>query len=153
MKVFGKKVGKAIKIPPIIERFTGKVLPKLKNGIHELVSVPSTNISDDETAFELSIALPGLDKKDVKIEVQGNTLIISGEKTQSEEINDKHWVRHEFVHNSFYRAFDIPLNADVERINAKMKNGLLQVKIAKKEKVNKKSRLKYSIITTSPFAY
>lgn len=142
MKVFGKEVNKAIKFPPIIEKFTGKVLPKLKDGINELVSIPTTNISNDETAFELSIALPGLDKKDVTIEVQGNVLIISGEKTQNDEFNDKHWVRREFVRSSFYRAFDLPLDADVDRINAKMKNGLLQVKIAKKENANKKRSLK-----------
>lgn len=142
MKVFGKEVDKAIKFPPIIEKFTGKVLPKLKDGINELVSIPSTNISDDETAFELSIALPGLDKKDVTIEVQGNVLIISGEKTQNDEVNEKHWVRREFVRSSFYRAFDLPLDADVDRIKAKMKNGLLQVKIAKKENANKKRSLK-----------
>jgi len=67
MQVFGKEVGKAIKFPPFIERFTGKVLPRLKDGINELVSVPSTNISDEETAFELSMALPGLDKKNVNM--------------------------------------------------------------------------------------
>ena len=43
---------------------------------------------------------------------------------------------------SYYRAFDLPLDADVDKINAKMKNGLLQVKIAKKENANKKRSLK-----------
>ena len=118
MQVFGKEVGKAIKFPPFIERFTGKVLPRLKDGINELVSVPSTNISDEETAFELSMALPGLDKKNVNIELQGNTLIISGEKEQSQEVSEKHWVRKEFVRNAFYRAFEAPMNADLDRVEA-----------------------------------
>lgn len=117
-------------------------MPKLKDGINELVSIPSTNISDEETAFELSIALPGLDKKDVTIKVQDNFLIVSSEKTQNKEINEKLWVRQEFVRSSFYRAVDLPLDADIDRISAKMKNGLLQVKIAKKENANKKRSLK-----------
>ena len=133
MKIFGKEVGKAIKFPPFIERFKGMVLPKSKSGDNELVTIPSTNISDGEAAFKLSIALPGLDKKNVRIELQGNTLIISGEKKQSQEVRQRHWVRREFVRNTFYRVFDVPLNADPERISAKMKNGLLQVTIAKKE--------------------
>ncbi|MGB2528151.1 Hsp20/alpha crystallin family protein [Flagellimonas sp. SN16] len=142
MKVFGKEVGKAIKFPPFIERFAGKVLPRLKGRINELVSVPSTNISDEETAFELSVALPGLDKKNVNIQLQGNTLIISGEKEQSQEVNEKHWVRKEFVRNAFYRAFEVPPNADPDRINAKMKDGLLQIRIVKKDRVRKKQTLK-----------
>ena len=142
MKVFGKEVGKAIKFPPFIEKFTGKILPRLKDGIDELVSIPSTNISDEETAFELSIALPGLDKKNVNIELQGNTLIISGEKEESQAVKEKHWVRKEFVRNAFYRAFEVPLNADPDRINAKMKDGLLQIRIAKKDSVSKKRTLK-----------
>ena len=142
MKVFGKEVGKAIKFPPFIERFAGKVLPRLKGRINELVSVPATNISDEETAFELSVALPGLDKKNVNIQLQGNTLIISGEKEQSQEVNEKHWVRKEFVRNAFYRAFEVPPNADPDRINAKMKDGLLQIRIVKKDRVRKKQTLK-----------
>jgi len=142
MKVFGKEVGKAIKFPPFLERFTGKILPRLKDGIDELVSIPSTNISDEETAFELSIALPGLDKKNVNIELQGNILIISGEKEKSQEVKEKHWVRKEFVRNAFYRAFEVPLNADPDRINAKMKDGLLQIRIAKKDSISKKRTLK-----------
>ena len=142
MQVFGKEVGKAIKFPPFIERFTGKVLPRLKDGINELVSVPSTNISDEETAFELSMALPGLDKKNVNIELQGNTLIISGEKEQSQEVSEKHWVRKEFVRNAFYRAFEAPMNADLDRVEAKMKNGLLKIKIAKNDSTSKKQTLK-----------
>ena len=142
MKVFGKEVGKAIKFPPILEKFTGKVLPKIKDGINELVSIPSTNISDDETAFELSLALPGLDKKNVNIELQGNTLIISGEKEESQEVKEKHWVRKEFVRNAFYRAFEVPLNTDLDKINAKMKDGLLQIRIAKKDSISKKRTFK-----------
>ncbi|MBG47854.1 MAG: hypothetical protein CML05_06145 [Pseudozobellia sp.] len=142
MKVFGKEVGKAIKFPPFIERFAGKVLPRLKGRINELVSVPATNISDEETAFELSVALPRMDKKNVNIQLQGNTLIISGEKEQSQEVNEKHWVRKEFVRNAFYRAFEVPPNADPDRINAKMKDGLLQIRIVKKDRVRKKQTLK-----------
>lgn len=142
MKVFGKEVGKAIKFPPFIEKFTGKMLPKLKDGINELVNVPSTNISDDEIAFELSVALPGLDKKDVKIELEGNTLIISGAKEQSQEVKEKQWVRREFERNAFYRAFDVPLNADPDRIRAKIKDGLLQIRIAKKVNIRTRRTLR-----------
>lgn len=140
MKLFGKEVGKAITFPPFIERFKDKLLSTLGIVDEELVTIPSTNISDEETAFELAVAVPGLDKKDVRIELHGNTLIISGEKEQSQEVKDKSWLRLEFVRSSFYRAFDLPTNTDPERISARIKNGLLEVRIAKRETETKHKR-------------
>tara|TARA_R110000868_G_scaffold410962_1_gene701097 strand:+ start:2344 stop:2772 length:429 start_codon:yes stop_codon:yes gene_type:complete len=130
MKVFGNEIGKAIKFPPFIDRFVGKLLPKRQN--EEMVGIPSTNISDEDKAFELSIALPGLDKDDVQIEVKDNYLIISAKSQTQNQGIDKNWIRTEFVSHSFYRAFELPLNADGEKIDAKMKNGRLDIKIGKK---------------------
>ena len=133
MKIFGKELGKAIKFPPFLDNFVDKLLPHLKKENEELVTIPSTNISDDNVAFELSVALPGLEKKDVHIEVVDNYLTISAQLEHKTEEEDRNWVRQEFVHNSFYRAFRLPNNVDPEQLEAKMKNGLLTLKIGKKK--------------------
>ncbi|MEW4923798.1 Hsp20/alpha crystallin family protein [Algibacter sp. 2305UL17-15] len=130
MKVFGKEIGKVIKFPPFIDQFVGKLLPKRQN--EEMVSIPSTNISDEDKAFELSIALPGLDKDDVQIEVKDNYLTISAKSETQNEENHKNWIRTEFVSHSFYRAFELPSNANPEKIDAKMKNGRLDIKVGKR---------------------
>ncbi|WP_373518791.1 Hsp20/alpha crystallin family protein, partial [Pricia sp.] len=49
---------------------------------------------------------------------------------------DRHWVRKEFVHNAFYRAFGLPKNVDTEKVDARMKDGLLTLKIGKKKGVD-----------------
>lgn len=141
MKVFGKKIGKDIKIPPFIDNFFGKLLPNKNTESEELVTIPSTNISDEEKAFELSFALPGLDKNDVNIEIQDDYLIVSAQKEQSHEEKHKNWVRTEFVSNSFYRAFGLPSDADPEKIQAKMKNGRLDIRVAKAKRPKQKNRI------------
>lgn len=133
MKIFGKEIGKAIKMPPFLDNFVDRILPSHNNENEELVTIPSTNISDDDIAFELSVALPGLDKKDVRIEVIDDYLTIGAEIAQTKEEKKRHLVRQEFVHTSFYRAFGLPYNADPEKVSAKMKNGLLTLKIGKKK--------------------
>lgn len=108
-----------------------RILPSRKNENEELVTIPSTNISDDDVAFKLSVALPGLDKNDVRIEVKDNYLSISANIEEAKEEKDRHWIRKEFVHTSFYRAFTLPKDADPEKTEARMKNGLLTLKIGK----------------------
>lgn len=133
MKIFGKSLDKTIKIPPFLDNFVDRILPKRKKENEELVTIPSTNISDEEVAFELSVALPGLEKKDVQIEVVDDYLTINAVVEQSNEERNKQWLRQEFVHHSFYRAFGLPHNADPEKVEARMKNGLLHLKIGKKK--------------------
>ena len=68
------------KFPPIVEKFFGK---KITDGIsrnEEITTNPSVNISNEEKAFEVNVALPGIDKKEVKIEVNNNCLVLSSEK-------------------------------------------------------------------------
>ncbi len=141
MKVFGKEIGKDIKIPPFIDNFFGKLLPNKDRDNEELVTIPSTNISDEERAFELSLALPGLGREDVNIEIQDDYLIVSAQKEQSREEKHKNWVRTEFVSNSFYRAFALPSNADPEKIQARMKNGRLDIRVGKAHRAEQKNRI------------
>ena len=131
MKVFGKEIGKAIKFPPFIDQFVGKLLPNHRN--EEMVIVPSVNISDEDKAFELSIALPGMGKEDVQIEVQDNYLTIRAQSHAQKEEKNRNWIRTEFVSHSFYRAFELPTNADPEKVEAKIKNGRLDIKVGKKD--------------------
>ncbi len=80
MKVFGKELGKAIKFPPFLDNFVDRLLPSRKNYNEELVTIPSTNISDDDVAFELSVALPGHKKKDVFIEMVDDYITITAQQ-------------------------------------------------------------------------
>lgn len=118
--------------PNIVEKFLGKKITDDTSHKEEVSVVPSVNIADVDKAFEVSVALPGLDKKDVKIEVQNDCLIVSSEKQYENEEKNKNWMRREYGYASFQRMFQLPEGADQDRIQAEMKNGVLSIKVAKK---------------------
>jgi len=123
------------KFSNIVERFLGKNIKDEAKSGEEVSTVPSTNIADEDKAFEVSIAVPGLEKNDVKVEVVNGCLVVSSEKQYSNEEKDKNWLRREYGYSSFQRMFQLPDNADENKVNASMKNGVLTIKIAKDKSV------------------
>lgn len=121
------------KFPNIVENFLGKTITDDTVHNEEVATVPSVNIADENKAFEVSVALPGLDKKDVKIEIQNDCLIISSEKKYEKEDKNKNWMRREYGYASFQRMFQLPESADQDKVQAEMKNGVLSIKVAKKK--------------------
>lgn len=117
--------------PNIIERFFGKKITDNISSNEEIATVPSVNISDNNKSFEVNIAVPGLKKKDIKIEVQDNCLVISSEKQYKNEDKSKNWVRKEYGYASFQRIFQLPENANPDDIKAKMKKGVLHITVGK----------------------
>lgn len=141
MKLFKWNTDLKPKFPAVIEKFLGKKITDEASEGEEVSTVPSVNISDANKAFEVNIALPGLDKNDVKLEIKDNCLIISSEKQYDKEDKDKDWIRKEYGYASFQRMFQLPEIADHEKVQAEMKNGILSVKIAKKSEFSEKKKI------------
>ncbi len=129
------------KFSNIVEKFFGKNINVETATEQEVSTVPSVNIANEEKAFEVSIAVPSLEKKDVTVEIKNNTLVISSEKQYSNEEKDKNWVRKEYGYASFQRIFQLPNNVDENKIQATMNNGILTIKIAKDEKFLENKKL------------
>ncbi len=121
------------KFPNMVEKFFGKKITDEISVNDEVATVPSVNISDADKAYEVSLVVPGLDKKEIKVEIRNNCLVISSEKQYENEDKNKNWVRREYGYASFQRMFELPESADPEKIQANLKNGILTVKVAKKE--------------------
>ncbi|MBL3657657.1 Hsp20/alpha crystallin family protein [Fulvivirga sediminis] len=120
-------------LKPVYQNVIGKLIGKQnnKNSSEEAGLVPSVNIDDKDKAFEASVAVPGVDKKDIKLKVENNCLIISSEKEYHQEENEGHWMRKQYGYASFQRIFMLPANADPEKIDASIKNGLLTIRVGK----------------------
>jgi len=104
--------------------------------------VPKVDIVENEHAFELHVAAPGLSKEDFKIEVTDGQLTVSGERKFISEKKDKKYHAVETQYGSFVRSFSLPENADAEKINAKYNNGILELTIPKDEKKALKQTIK-----------
>lgn len=120
------------KFPYIIEKFLGKKITDEAENDEEVSVIPSVNIANADKAFEVCVALPGLEKKDVKIEIQNDCLLVSSEKQYEKEEKNKSWMRREYGYASFQRMFQLPESADQNKIHAEMKNGVLTIIVAKK---------------------
>ena len=98
----------------------------------EYECAPSTNIIEKNDGYELHMALPGMQKKDVKISLEKNVLSIASDKKTNEEDGVK-YTRREFAYGTFCRSFTLPETVDTAKITADFKNGILRVKLPKKE--------------------
>jgi HSP20 family protein len=97
-----------------------------------VINVPAVNVSETDKIFTLSIAAPGLDKKDFKVEAYDDLLTISAEKEEKDEKNGR-YNRKEYSYSSWSRSFNLPENCDTARITANYFNGELKIMIPKKE--------------------
>ena len=101
--------------------------------------MPAVNIKESEDNFTLELAAPGMDKKDFKIEMDGETLIISAEKEAGTEEKQEIYTRKEFNYSAFKRSFHLAKNlVDADKIIARYENGILYLEIAKREEIKQK---------------
>ncbi|HAG16824.1 MAG TPA: heat-shock protein [Bacteroidales bacterium] len=100
--------------------------------------VPAANIKETETAFELSILVPGLKKEEINIELDDNVLTISASTETKNTENE--WIQ-EYSLESFSRSFRLPKTVDVESIKAEQTDGVLHIEIPKKKEEQKLKKL------------
>jgi HSP20 family protein len=96
-------------------------------------SMPAVNIREDEKNYILELAVPGIDKNDLKIDTNEDVLTISSETKKETEENKDGYKRKEFSYSSFCRSFYIPENVNRDKIEANYKDGILSVGLPKQE--------------------
>lgn len=94
---------------------------------------PSVDIRETDDALVVHAELPGIDKKDVKLEVKDGVLTISGERRYEKDVKEENVHRIERSYGSFTRSFSLPTNIDAEKVDAGMKDGVLTVRLPKHE--------------------
>lgn len=85
-----------------------------------------------EKEYTVCIETPGVDGKDIQLQITNNTLTIFGEKKQAVEEKKKHYYRVERSYGSFQRVLSLPQDADQDKINAQFKKGVLTITIPRK---------------------
>ena len=105
-------------------------------------SVPAVNILEDDKEYKIEVVAPGIEKKDVKINLEDDVLTISSEREEQSKEKDKRYMRKEFNYTAFSRSFVVPEEVNAEKISAEHKNGILTLHLPKKEEVVKKTNKK-----------
>jgi HSP20 family protein len=93
--------------------------------------MPSAELHDNGKETTIRVELPGVDQKDVSIEVTDDTIEISGEKKSETQAKDGDRYRTERSFGAFYRAFELPYMIDAGKVVAKFDKGVLTVRIPK----------------------
>lgn len=96
-----------------------------------------TDVTDEGDRFLLEADLPGFDKKDIKLDIEGDTLTVQAErhsKVEQKDCKDK-IVRIERAYGSYSRSFDVS-GIDTDKIKATYENGVLKLSLPKKEKTD-----------------
>jgi HSP20 family protein len=101
---------------------------------------PRINLREDDDFLYVEALLPGVDPKQVDINMLGNTLTLSGERRgDDDEANSRTWHRRERVQGRFLRTLELPVQVDVEKAKAEYKHGLLRVSLPKAATAKPKS--------------
>lgn len=96
---------------------------------------PRTDLSETDTHYVLRMDLPGLSKEDLNIQLQGDTLTVSGERKTAHEENRENVYRVERSYGRFFRSFTLPQANLSEQVKAGLDSGVLTIEVPKREEV------------------
>ena len=92
---------------------------------------PNIDVKESDDHFKVLVDLPGLDKKDVELSVDGRRLVLSARHSAAQEIEDSGWVRRERISGSFVRTLELPAAVSSDACHAKMRHGVLEIELRK----------------------
>lgn len=109
------------------------------NALIDAAFEPSVDVFEDKDQIKVKAELPGMSKDDIKVSLENGVLSIQGEKKEEKESKEGGVLRQERSYGSFYRAFSLPAGVDASKAEASYKDGVLELKLPKKEEAKPKS--------------
>ena len=122
-----------------IEDVFNRELPNVfSSNFNTDISLPKVNIKETSDSFVVEMAIPGIKKSDLKIDLDNEILSISTESKEENEHHEDTYTRREFGYSSFKRTFTLPESVDDTKIDAKYEDGILNIYLPKKEEAKRK---------------
>ena len=94
---------------------------------------PAIDVYEEDDAYVVKAELPGIDKKDITLDLKDRVLTLKGERSHENEVKEDKYYRRERSYGKFCRAFTLPAQVDPEKIKAEFKDGVLNISIPKPE--------------------
>jgi len=104
------------------------------------LTTPPMNISESDTAYEVELELPGVNKNEVTVDLVDGVLTIAGERKTQEKSEKENLIWHEISYGNFKRSFQLAGEIQEDKIKAKFHNGILSLNIPKVEEVKPKAK-------------
>lgn len=99
---------------------------------------PDVDIKETDNDVLVSVEIPGMDQKDIKVNVRDNVLTLKGEKKREQEVENTNYHLSERCFGGFERSFTLPTNIQNDKVTATYKNGILNVTLPKAEEAKPK---------------
>lgn len=93
---------------------------------------PAVDILETEAEIVLKAELPGVDLSAIDIQIKDNVLTLRGDRTFEHAVKKEHYYRIERSYGNFVRSFTLPGTVDQERVQAQLRDGVLEVKLPKR---------------------
>ena len=100
---------------------------------------PATDIYETKEEYVFKVEVPGLAKDDINVEFCENTLTIKGEKKEEKDVKKEGYHQIESFNGTFTRSYRLPQNVNTKDIKAKMKDGILELRVSKAEEAKPKA--------------
>ena len=94
---------------------------------------PAVDVMEGENSIVITAEVPGVDKKDISVDVKDRVLTLKGERSSDNEVKKDKFHRRERVYGKFERSFTLPAAVDPDRINATYNDGVLKIEVPKPE--------------------
>ncbi|MEM4707372.1 MAG: Hsp20/alpha crystallin family protein [Candidatus Anstonellales archaeon] len=107
--------------------------------------VPEIEMKEDKDGYVVKIDMPGIDKKDISVDIVGNELRVKGERKKEKEEKKKGYFYSEKSYAGFYRSVLLPSDADPHGVEAEYKDGVLTLRMKKKAKKKEEEVLKVTV--------
>lgn len=96
---------------------------------------PQVNTFVKDNLFHVQAELPGINKKDLDVSIDGRVLTLRGERRESKEVKEEHYLMRESRSGSFMRRLTLPEGVNTEKVHASYEDGILQVTMPMTQKV------------------
>ncbi len=93
---------------------------------------PAVDVFEDKDGLQIYVELPGVEQKDIDVQVEGNTLTLRGERKLDRESERQGYRLVERSFGAFHRTFTLPETVDAEHVSAEAKDGVLKIRLPKK---------------------
>ena len=126
---FGLSAGDLLRMSPFaVMRRMGEEFDRMFAG-SERAWAPAIEVSHQGGEYKITAELPGIDPKDVKVEIEEKQIILQGER-ESQSTEERSGVRHtERRYGSFYRNIPLPEGAEAQKARARFENGMLEISV------------------------
>ncbi|MCC6866812.1 MAG: Hsp20/alpha crystallin family protein [Ignavibacteria bacterium] len=121
------------KIKKFFEDFDSPFMGDWVKPFNSNVFTPRVDVTEDNENLYVHVEVPGVDKNDIKINLVGDVLTISGEKKSEQKDEKKNYYRIERNFGAFSRSFTLPAEVKIDKISAAYNNGVLNITLPKTE--------------------